>query len=76
MKRHLESEIKILRDAPRDEKKLRVILKANQEEYEKAEDSEDIERLVPEIQMLKFGLFLVCRDLKNRSLSHPSNFPS
>lgn len=76
MKRHWESEIKILRDAPRDEKKLRAILKANQEEYEKAEDSEDIERLVPEIQMLKFGLFLVCRDLKNRSLPHPSNFPS
>lgn len=76
MKRHWESEIKILRDAPRDEKKLRAILKANQEEYEKAEDSEDIERLVPEIQMLKFGLSLVCRDLKNRSLPHPSNFPS
>ena len=55
---------------------IRAILKANQEEYEKAEGSEDIERLVPEIQMLKFGLFLVCRDLKNRSLSHPSNFPS
>lgn len=44
MKRHWESQIKILRDAPRDENKLREILKAMQEEYEKAADSEDIER--------------------------------
>jgi hypothetical protein len=29
MKRHWESEIKILREAPRDEKKLREILKVN-----------------------------------------------
>src|SRR5215212_2272760 len=43
MKRHWESEIKILRYAPRDEKKLRAILKAKQEEYDKAEDSEDID---------------------------------
>jgi hypothetical protein len=34
-------------------------LKAKQEEYDKAIDSEDIERLVPEIEMLKFDLFLV-----------------
>jgi hypothetical protein len=27
-----------------------------------AEDSEDIDRLVPEIKMLKFVLFLVCRN--------------
>lgn len=64
MKRHWESEIKILRDAPRDEKKLREILNTKQEECEKAEDSEDIERLVSEIEMLKFVLFLVCRDLE------------
>jgi hypothetical protein len=37
-----------------------LILK--QEEYEKAEDSKDIARLVPQIEMLKFVLFLV--DLK------------
>jgi hypothetical protein len=59
MKRHWESEIKILRDAPRDPDKLKEILKAKQKEYEKATDSEDIERLVPEIEMLKFVLFLV-----------------
>ena len=56
MKRHWESEIKILRDAPRDPEKLREILKVKQEKYEKAEDSEDIERLVSEIEMLKFVL--------------------
>jgi hypothetical protein len=39
-----------------------VILKVKQKEYEKAEDSEDIERLVPEIEMLKFVLFLVSRN--------------
>lgn len=32
MKRHWESEIKILRDAPRDEKKLSEIIKVKQEE--------------------------------------------
>jgi PleD family two-component response regulator len=62
VKRHFELEIKILRDAPRDEMKLRQILAVKQKEYEKAIDSEDIERLVPEIEMLKFVLFLVCRN--------------
>jgi len=59
MKRHWESEIKILRDAPRDPHKLTEILKVKQEEYKKATDSEDIERLVPEIEMLKFVLCTV-----------------
>ena len=62
MKRHWESETKILRDAPRQPEKSREILKVKQEEYEKAADSEDIERLVPEIEMLKFVLYLVCRN--------------
>jgi|SRR5215211_3777676 len=61
MKRHWELEIKILRDSPRDAEKLREILKSKQEEYEKAKDSEDIERLVSEIEMLKFLFFLVRR---------------
>ncbi len=60
-KRHWELEIKILREAPRDPEKLRKILKAKQKEYEQAEDSEDIERLIPEIEMLKFVLYLVSR---------------
>jgi len=61
IKRHFELEIKILQDAPRDEMKLRQILAVKQKEYEKAIDSEDIERLVTEIEMLKFVLFLIRR---------------
>ena len=34
-------------------------MKLKQEEYEEAEDSEDIERLIPEIEMLKFVLVVV-----------------
>ena len=57
-KKHWELEIKILREAPRDPAKLREILKAKQKEYEKAQDSEDIESLIPEIEMLKFVLYV------------------
>lgn len=63
MKKHWESEIKILREAPRDPHKLGEILKAKQKEYDKATDSEDIERLVSEIEMLQFVLLLVCRNI-------------
>jgi PleD family two-component response regulator len=63
MKRHWESEIKILQDAPRNADKLREILKVKQKEYDKATDRENIERLVSEIEMLKFVLFLVCRKI-------------
>ena len=66
-KKHWEVEIKILRDAPRDPDKLTKILKAKQKEYEQAEDSEDIERLIPEIEMLKFVLY-VCIGKSNRDL--------
>ena len=61
MKKHCELKIKILQGSPRDADKLREILQVNQKEYEMARDSEDIERLVTEIEMLKFMLFLVCR---------------
>ena len=64
-KKHWELEIKTLQEAPRAPEKLREILKEKQQEYEKATDNEDIERLVPEIEMLKFVLFLVCRNLSN-----------
>jgi hypothetical protein len=67
-KRHWESQIKTLQDVPRDADKLRAILKVKQEDYEQAEDSEDIERLVPEIEMLKFVLFLMCRKQRNEKL--------
>ena len=49
-KKHWELQIKILRDTPRDAEKLREILKEKQDEYEQATDSEDIERLIPEIE--------------------------
>jgi hypothetical protein len=57
-----KQEWKLFRDAPRDPHKLGEILKAKQKEYEKATDREDIERLVPEIEILKFVLFLVSRN--------------
>jgi hypothetical protein len=71
MKRHWELQIKILRDAPRDAVKLREILIIKQKEYEKATDREGIERLVPEIEMLKFVLFLVCRNIKKEEHGLP-----
>ena len=58
--KHFELKIKTLQDAPRDSDKLRVILKVQEKEYVKAEDSEHIERLVMEIELLQFVLFLVC----------------
>jgi hypothetical protein len=60
-------QIRTLQDAPRDPEKLRNILKVKQKEYDRAKDSEDIERLVPEIEMLQFGWFLVCRRKKEHS---------
>jgi hypothetical protein len=41
-------------------------LKEKQKEYEKATESKDLERLVPEIEMLKFVLFLKCRNERMR----------
>jgi hypothetical protein len=60
--KHSEFQTKTLQDAPRDPDKLRKILKEKQEEYEKAGDNEVIERLVTEIEMLKYVLFLVNRN--------------
>ncbi len=65
--KHFELQIRTLRDAPRDPGKLREILKVKQEDCEKADDSEYIERLVTEIEMLKFVLFLVNRDRNSDS---------
>ena len=58
--KHFELKIKTLQNALRDSDKLTVILKVKEKEYEKAEDSEHIERLVTEIELLQFVLFLVC----------------
>jgi hypothetical protein len=60
-KKHFELQIKTLQDAPRDTDKLKENLQAKEKEYEEAEDSEDIERLVTEIDMLSYLLFLVNR---------------
>jgi len=57
--KHFNLQTKTLQDAPSDPDRLRELLKVKQKEYERAEGSEDIERLVTEIEMLMFVLFLV-----------------
>jgi hypothetical protein len=64
MKKHWETEIKILREAPRDPHKLGELLKIKQRQYVKAKLAEEIQPLVTEIEMLQFVLFLVCRNEK------------
>jgi hypothetical protein len=61
MKRHLESEIKTLQNAPRDADKLRKLLEVKQRQKEEAMHIEDTQRLVTEIEILKLLLYLVCR---------------
>ena len=59
MKRDFEFQIKMVQDAPRSWQVKRDF-ESKTERYEKAEYSEDLERSIPEIEMLKFVLFLVC----------------
>jgi hypothetical protein len=61
MKRHFELEIETLQNAPRDEDRLRELLKLKEKENEKATHIEDTQRLVTEIEMLKVVLYLVSR---------------
>jgi hypothetical protein len=61
MKRHLELEIKTLRNAPRDADNLRRLLELKQRQKEEAMHIEDKQRLVTEIEMLKVVLYLVSR---------------
>jgi hypothetical protein len=61
MRRHLESEIKTLQNAPRDPDKLKRLLEVKQRQKEEAMDIEDTQRLVTEIEILKLVLYLVCR---------------
>jgi hypothetical protein len=58
-RKYAELKVKILQDSPRDAAKLKEILQAKQREYKKAQDSDFIERLVTEIDMLEYLLFLV-----------------
>jgi hypothetical protein len=59
MKKHLELEIKILQNAPRDPDKLERLLKVKRRQKEEAMHLEDTQRLVTEIEMLKVVLHLV-----------------
>jgi hypothetical protein len=59
VKRHLELQIKTLRNAPRDADKLRKLLQVKQRQKEEAMHIEDTQRLVTEIEMLKVVLHLV-----------------
>lgn len=61
MKKHLELEIKILQNAPRDADKLERLLKIKRRQKEEAMHIEDTQTLVAEIEMLKVVLYLVCR---------------
>ncbi len=66
MKRHLELEIKILQNAPRDADKLRRLLQVKQRQKEEAMYIADTQRLVTEIEMLKVELYLVCHKDRER----------
>jgi hypothetical protein len=59
MKKHLELEIKILENAPRDADKLRQILQVKQKQKDEAMHIDDAQRLVTEIEMHKVVLYLV-----------------
>lgn len=65
--KHFELQIWTLKEAPRDPDKLRKLLQEKQKQYEKATDSEEIEPLVTEIEMLKFVQFLVNRKSNSSS---------
>ena len=56
-KRHFQLQITTLQNAPRDVSKLEQIIKAKEKEKDKARHFDDTQRLVTEIEMLKFVLF-------------------
>jgi methyl coenzyme M reductase beta subunit len=62
MKKHLQLEIQILDNAPRDADKLRKLLQVKQRQKEEADHIEDTQRLVTEIEILKVVLYLVSRN--------------
>jgi cystathionine beta-lyase family protein involved in aluminum resistance len=64
MKRHWELEIKTLQEAPRDADKLRRIFKSKQREWEDTMKIDDLERIVTEMEMLRF---VVCSLLLGKS---------
>jgi hypothetical protein len=63
VKKHSELQIKTLQNAPRrGAAKLEQIIKAKERENDKVRHLEDTQRLVTEIEMLKFVLYLVNRN--------------
>jgi len=60
MKRHYELEIEMFQNAPRDEDKLRELLKLKKRQNDQATHIGDSQRLITE--MLKVVLHLVSRD--------------
>ena len=66
IKKHFELEIKTLREAPRDPDKLRKLVKAKQREWKDTMKIEDLQRLVTEIEMLRFVLCVVCRNKSSK----------
>src|SRR5687768_17954329 len=72
-KRHLELEIKTLKNAPRDAEKLDRLLKAKQRQKEEAMHIEDTQRLVTEIEMLKVVSYLVSTEERRNSNKKDDN---
>jgi hypothetical protein len=56
-----------LQNAPKDEEKLRELLRLKEKENEQATCIEDIQRLVTEIEMLNVVLYLVSRKQQDSS---------
>ena len=54
--------LQFLQNAPRDAAKLRKLLEIKRRQKEEADHIEDTQRLVTEIEMLKFVVYLVCRN--------------
>jgi hypothetical protein len=73
MNKHLELEIKTLKNAPRDAEKLERHLKAKQRQKEEAMHIEDTQRLVTEIEMLKVVSYLVSTEERRNSNKKDDN---
>jgi hypothetical protein len=71
MKRHFELEIETLQNAPRDEDKLRELLKLKEKQNEQeATHIEETQKLVTEIEMLKFVLSSVSRKQQQQAVNN------
>jgi hypothetical protein len=70
IKKYLELEIKTLQNAPRGADKLERLLQVKQKQKEEAMHIEDTQRLVTEIEMLKFVLMVVSRREEEKRVKH------